>query len=150
METTKTTSRIVFDERPLSPRTWARVINLDGFKLDDDKRVTAMHGGTVANAYKYPADTDAVLIIRLEDGREVVAASRIPANQATHVGAAKRGIGILAEQARRIGTSQATINYILSQTKLAAQKLWDKRYNSSEDDQKMAIKALQSLARLVI
>ena len=48
----------------------------------DQTAVLAEHGGTVANAYNYPALTDAVVAVALED-IVVIWADEIPANKAT-------------------------------------------------------------------
>lgn len=53
-------------------------------------------GGTVANAYKYPASTDAVVCVALCIGREIVVvmwATEIAANKATHGGAMAACVG---------------------------------------------------------
>lgn len=52
--------------------------------------VSVRHGGTVANKYGYPAETEAVLAVALDAETVVVWARRIPANKATLSGAAGR------------------------------------------------------------
>ncbi len=52
--------------------------------------VLGADGGAVANAYRYPAATEAALIIAAPDGRVVVyRGARVPANKVTPAGVAK-------------------------------------------------------------
>ena len=50
--------------------------------------VWACHGGTVANAYKYPANTEACLVVAFPTGHLWMSVTFIPANKATRAGAA--------------------------------------------------------------
>jgi hypothetical protein len=51
-------------------------------------QVLCCHGGSVANAYKYPADTEAALAVASPAGFVVVWMARLPANKVTKSGAA--------------------------------------------------------------
>ncbi len=50
--------------------------------------IRCRHGGSVANAYKYPADTEAVLAVSNPAGLTVVWMARLPANKVTLAGSA--------------------------------------------------------------
>lgn len=52
-------------------------------------KIRCVHGGAVANAYKSPADTEAVLAVANPAGFTVVWMSRLPANKVTLGGAAQ-------------------------------------------------------------
>jgi hypothetical protein len=81
----------IIDQRNLTPKTYARTVNIDSFATDainlaiknQKPTVEVTHGGTVANSYKYKAFTDAVVAVAWPDGRCLVSAKRIPANKAT-------------------------------------------------------------------
>ena len=71
------------DEHDLARAAQLRAIATGGAAADVD------HGGTVANAYGYSAQTEAALVAALPDGRCVIWLRRIPANKATLRGAAE-------------------------------------------------------------
>jgi len=93
---------LVFDNRELSPRTHARVLNLGHIarlacckaEQKGQDHITVRDGGDVANAYHYPALTDGVVAIALRDERVVVViAERLPANKVTHGGVLAQCLG---------------------------------------------------------
>lgn len=54
------------------------------------------HGGSVANAYDYPAATEGVAMIALREGRKVTmiaGAARVPANKVTDAGVIAAALG---------------------------------------------------------
>jgi hypothetical protein len=53
----------------------------------------AYHGGNVANAYNYPADTEALVVIAAPDGRITAETGRLPANKVTESGVAACCLG---------------------------------------------------------
>lgn len=53
-------------------------------------KILIQHGGGVANAYKYPADTEAALAVASPTGCVVVWMNRLPANKVTLGGAASK------------------------------------------------------------
>jgi hypothetical protein len=56
-------------------------------KQDKFPVVDVDYGGTVANAYNYPASTEAVVAVGFPNGDGWVRVNRIPANKATYAGA---------------------------------------------------------------
>lgn len=50
--------------------------------------IRCVHGGTVANAYRYRADTECVLVCALPHGDAVIWLARVTANKATLAGTA--------------------------------------------------------------
>jgi hypothetical protein len=97
---------ILSDNRPGRRRT--RIVDLDNVAQRAANRAleskgagfACSHGGAVANAYRYPAGTDAVFAVAVpaRDGEVIVAvfAERIPANKATLAGAATAAFGGMA------------------------------------------------------
>jgi hypothetical protein len=93
---------IVFDNRELTPRTYARVLDIaylarvacDEAIHRNRDYIVVRDGGDVANAYHYPALTDGVVAVALRDERIVVlVAERLPANKVTHGGVLAHCLG---------------------------------------------------------
>lgn len=61
---------------------------LEKAKLSGIPRIWCNDGGTVANKYGYPAETEALLTCAFPDGRWLQILTRIPANKATYSGVA--------------------------------------------------------------
>ena len=55
--------------------------------------IFARHGGSVANKYGWPADTEGALAIAFPDGRSYVEVVRLPANKVTLAGVFNRIFG---------------------------------------------------------
>ena len=77
------------------PTTRLRVRRIDEAAIAADVSYTdgkwhaqVTDGGSVANAYKYPADTEAALAVCDPAGRVIVWMARLPANKVTRGGAA--------------------------------------------------------------
>ena len=81
---------------------------------DDEWVVDVTHGGDVANAYKYPANTECVFAISDPLGIVVYWTGRVPANKVTSKGAAEACL-IGAEDLfdKRVGSvrRQAALDY---------------------------------------
>lgn len=63
---------------------------IEAAALAGEVRVFSEHGGSVANAYNYPAVTQCVVVIAGPDGRCCWMADELPANKVTHAGCAER------------------------------------------------------------
>jgi len=87
---------VIHDHRGIGPRVTARVVDLQLFADRTARQavergqpvVVTTTGGSVANKYGYPAETDAVLCVAFPDGRAILWATRIAANKSTLSGAA--------------------------------------------------------------
>src|SRR5262249_6939413 len=66
------------DENKIASRTLARAIE------SDYPAISADHGGSVANAYRYPAETETLVTVAFPDGRVVQWHSRASANKVTY------------------------------------------------------------------
>ena len=75
------------DEDSFAGRVAERAIEEDTWVAD------VTHGGDVANAYRYPAETECVLAISDPFGNVVVWTGRAPANKVTLRGAAEACLG---------------------------------------------------------
>jgi hypothetical protein len=79
---------------PTTPRLRVRRVDFDAEAFSREATAAqtwlyyATHGGSVANAYKYPAATEAVVAIASPDGRVAVWHDRARANKVTLCGAA--------------------------------------------------------------
>lgn len=66
--------------------------------IKDSKRknipvIHVRHGGTVANKYGYPAETECLMVVAFPCGDYCAYSSRIPANKATYSGVARACYG---------------------------------------------------------
>lgn len=72
------------------------------------------HGGSVANCYGYPAETQAagVSVVRVADHayRVLAGFAVLPANKVTRSGAAARTLGKRGPWDQRVGTRRATLD----------------------------------------
>ena len=90
---------IIEDHR--NPRQRTRLVALEHMAKIASHRATKSgapvtdceHGGTVANAYNYPASTEAVVVVAFPSGQVAVWTATIPANKATLSGAAVACLG---------------------------------------------------------
>lgn len=89
----------VLDER--THRLRARVVDGDWeakytAKLagqSNGPKIRIIHGGSVANAYNYPAETESLVIVAFPSGRVACWATQLPANKVTDSGILARCLG---------------------------------------------------------
>ena len=88
--------------------------------------IRCVHGGTVANWYGYPAETECIVTIAWPDGRVWQSGiERIPANKATLAGAfrACMGEGVLFDSRYSPARKQEVRNRILAEIEPRAMSL---------------------------
>lgn len=93
-----TRSKLRLRARRVDEESLSRYIATLGKRSDDGWIANVIHGGRVANAYKYPADTECALAVSNPAGIVVVWLTRTHARGVTLRGAAKaclRGAGDL-------------------------------------------------------